>query len=102
MNFEKVIQKRDIPEDIQDFTPQTQDYFNDGRNRLSNLIVDASLATSLSEAKRLINQGAVQLIRDSSGETRTLDQDQSLPGLERQNGDVLKVGRRRFVRLVVA
>ena len=81
---------------------QTPDYFDDGGKRLSNLIVDASLASSASEAKRLINQGAVQLIHESTGETRTLDRDHPLPDLNRQNRDVLKVGRRRFVRLVDA
>ncbi|PKB78947.1 MAG: tyrosine--tRNA ligase [SAR202 cluster bacterium Io17-Chloro-G9] len=101
-NFERVIQRRDIPEDIEAFTPQTPGYFDDGGKRLSNLIVDASLASSATEAKRLINQGAVQLISESTGETRTFDRDHPLPDLDRQNRDVLKVGRRRFVRLVDA
>jgi len=101
-NFERVVQRRDIPEDIQEFTPQTGDYFRDVGNRLSNLIVDASLASSVSEAKRLINQGAVQLISQATGEIRTLDRDHPLPDLDPQNRDVLKVGRRRFARLVDA
>ena len=101
-NFERVVQRRDIPEDIEEFMPRTPDYFRDGGKRLSNLIVDASLAPSASEAKRLINQGAVQLISGSTGDTRTLDRDHSLPDLDPQNRDVLKVGRRRFVRLVDA
>jgi len=101
-NFERVVQRRDIPEDIEEFMPRTPDYFRDGGKRLSNLIVDASLAPSASEAKRLINQGAVQLISGSTGDARTLDRDHSLPDLDPQNRDVLKVGRRRFVRLVDA
>ena len=101
-NFERVIQRRDIPEDIQDFSPQTQDYFRDAGKRISNLMVDASLASSTSEAKRLINQGAVQLISETTGETRTLERDHPLPDLDPQNRYVLKVGRRRFVRLVDA
>ena len=101
-NFERVIQRRDIPEDIQDFSPQTQDYFRDAGKRISNLMVDASLASSTSEAKRLINQGAVQLISETTGETRTLERDHPLPDLNPQNRCILKVGRRRFVRLVDA
>ena len=99
-NFERVVQGRDLPEDILDFTPATVGYFNDAGKRLSNLILDASLASSASEAKRLINQGAVQLIQESTGESRTLNRDQALPDLDRHNRDVLKVGRRRFVRLI--
>ena len=99
-NFQRVVQGRDLPEDILDFTPATAGYFNDAGKRLSNLIVDASLASSASEAKRLINQGAVQLIQESTGEAQTLTRDQTLPELDRHHRDVLKVGRRRFVRLV--
>ena len=54
------------------------------------------MASSNGEAKRLINQKAVQLIRNSD-QTATLDSDSA--GVELQSGDVIKVGRRRFVRL---
>ena len=93
-NFERVVQRRDIPEEIPEFhLPQT----SDGQEQLlSKLLVSAGLASSNSEVKRLINQKAVQLIRPS-GETEVLESDSSGPSL--QAGDVIKVGRRRFVRL---
>jgi tyrosyl-tRNA synthetase len=59
-------------------------------------LVSAGLAGSNGEAKRLINQRAVQLIRHPD-QSETLDRDSAGTGL--QPGDVIKVGRRRFVRL---
>ena len=99
-NFQRVVQRRDLPEDIPGFSPPTAGYFTDPSRRLSALIVDASLATSAAEAKRLINQGAVQIIPESTGDGRTVNRDLTLPELDWADRDVLKVGRRRFVRLV--
>ena len=99
-NFQRVVQRRDLPEDIPGFSPPTAGYFTDPSRRLSALIVDASLAPSAAEAKRLINQGAVQIIPGSTGDGRTVNRDLTLPELDWTDRDVLKVGRRRFVRLV--
>ena len=58
---------------------------------LPRFLVDAGLAPSTSEGRRLIEQGAVKLDGEAVGE---LD----LPR-ERLNQAVLQVGKRRFVRL---
>lgn len=93
-NFERVVQRRDLPEDIPEFQLKSS---SDNEDRsLSRLLVSAGLANSNGEAKRLINQKAVQVIRPA-GETETLINDSASEGL--QSGDVIKVGRRRFVRL---
>jgi len=88
-NFERVVQRRDIPEDIPEFRPEEL--------RLSRILVTSGLAASNSEAKRLISQGAVEFI-PVSGKPRTLAQDE--PSLVFRNGDVIRAGRRHFVRLV--
>ena len=62
--------------------------------RLSNLLVDAGLVSSNSEARRLIGQGAVQL----NGEVvKTND---GADTLDLKADDVIRAGRRRYVRLV--
>ena len=100
-NFERVVQRRDLPEEIPEFAEPSLDPSFDGESRrLSNIIVDAGLATSAAEAKRLINQGAVQLITESAGDARTFERDDRASGLELAHRSVLKVGRRRFVRLI--
>jgi len=93
-NFERVVQRRDLPDDMPEF--QLGPSSGDGDRSLSRLLVSAGMASSNGEAKRLINQKAVQLIRNSD-QTATLDSDSA--GVELQSGDVIKVGRRRFVRL---
>ena len=63
--------------------------------RADRLLVAAGLAASNAEARRLLTQGAVELLPSSGGSTR-LDDDRAAitPG----SGDVLRAGRRRFVR----
>ena len=90
-HFERVFQGRNIPQDIPEFRLVEE-------NRLSRIMVIAGLADSTSDAKRLISQGAVELIHDS-GESQTLLEDYPL-SFAKDPGDVIKVGKRRFVRLV--
>ena len=100
-NFERVVQGRGLPNDIPDFVePSLAQYHVDHGRRLSNIIFDAGLASSTSEAKRLISQGAIEVINDSTGETRRLNQDDRITQLGLQHRSVLKRGNRRFVRLV--
>ena len=93
-NFERVVQRRDIPDDMPEF--QLSPFSSDADRSLIRLLVSAGMASSNGEAKRLINQKAVQLI-SHSGQTAILDSNSE--GVEFQSGDVIKVGRRRFVRL---
>ena len=66
--------------------------------RVDNLLVRTKLAKSQSEARRLISQGAVKYMRQS-GETEPLTEPRGLIAVA--DGDVLRVGRRRFTRLKV-
>jgi len=86
-SFEKVFAKKIAPKDLPVFT------FNTGKVNIVSAIRKAKLASSSSEAKRLLSQGAVTVdskrIKDADSEIN-ID----------SNGSILKVGKRRFARIV--
>jgi tyrosyl-tRNA synthetase len=97
--FEMVIQRKDIPQNIPEFTLPGPINIGDADlddYRLSRIMVTANLSGSSSEAKRLISQGAVELVR-ISGESQILLKDH-IP-VDIRPGDVIKVGKRRFARM---
>ena len=101
--FENVVQRRGLPDDISEFAePSLTGQTEDESRRLSNIIFDAGLAASVSEAKRLINQGAIELIDNVTGDATRLTRDDRATSLDLQDRAVLKRGNRRFVRLVRA
>jgi len=82
--FVRVVQKKEAPDEIAEFR------IAGGIVSIPQVMVDAGLAKSKSEASRLIAQGGVELdgVRVEA------------PNCEVKSGAVLKVGKRRFVRLV--
>lgn len=85
--FIRVFQRKELPEELPTFTLTVAEISP------IDLLIQAGLAASRSEARRLIDQGGVEL----DGER--------VRGLEPvpiKDGAVLKVGKRRFVRLVRA
>lgn len=98
--FEQVVQKRGLPDEMPELslgelcqrasTP-------DGALRADRLLAAAGLAASNSEAKRLLNEGAIELISES-GEPQKLSA--AYPVSDLRPGDVIKRGARQFVRLV--
>ena len=91
-HFEKTIIQGDVPDDLPEYTP---DISAGSSLPLFRLMVEAGLASSNSEARRLIQQNAVSVdgekIRDAAAE---IDVAECAPF-------VLKAGKRRFVRIVV-
>jgi tyrosyl-tRNA synthetase len=83
-SFTRVFQKRDLPEQVPDFV------FPAGTADPVTLLTQTGLAKSKSDAKRLVTQRAVEI----DGEIVTGDSVNVKPG------SLLKVGKRRFVRLV--
>lgn len=88
--FERTVQRGALPDDIAEYALPPRDAL--ASMRLSRLMVDAGVAESAAEARRLINQGAVQL----DGERVTVDAADAVAA-----GGALRAGRRRWVRLVV-
>ena len=87
--FEQVVQQRDTPDDLPEFSWQPE-------RRWSVVLVDTQLVGSTTEAKRLIKQGAVDMILQS-GESETVRIDSPAPQPQPQY--TIKVGKRRFARL---
>ena len=90
--FEQVVQRRDLPDDI----PECR-LADVAELSINQLLVRTELVASASEARRLVGQGAVEIIH-SSGDRATVLAGAPLPQLA--PGDVIRAGRRRFVRLV--
>jgi tyrosyl-tRNA synthetase len=88
-NFERVFVEHAAPEEIEEATFQAGP---EGQVHLPGLIAE-EFGVSRSEARRLIDQGGVTL-----GET-TLAAGEHDISTERADGQVLKVGKRRFRRL---
>ncbi len=88
-HFERTVQGGGLPEDMPEHAlPPTEALAG---MRLSRLLVDAGLASSAGEARRLISQGAVQV----DGERVSEDSASAVT-----SGCVLRAGRRRYVRMV--
>ncbi len=87
-HFERVVVKKEIPEDIPEFKVES------GKHRLVDLLVAAGLIQSKSEARRRIRQGGVSV--DGS-----VVKDEFLE-LEITRPTVVKAGKRAFVKLIPA
>lgn len=83
--FEKVFSKRELPRNIVDH-PLTK-----SPQRLSEILVESKVAPSKNEARRLIQQGAVEVAGERIFEDRDIAVHAPL---------LLKVGKRQFRRLV--
>jgi len=82
-HFDSVIRKKEVPEEM----PEHQ---LEGAVAISRLMADAKLVSSRSEARRLIQQGAVSIDGDRVSEDREV---------EKGGRFILKVGRRKFLRV---
>lgn len=79
--FAKTVQNKELPEDIQPLEVES------GLNGAS-LVVASGIAASMSEAKRLIEQGGVSINDEKITDALT-------PGTYK-DGDILKVGKRNY------
>ncbi len=86
--FEAQFSKGQVPEDVPEHPLPTD---SDQKIFLPRLLKEAGLVKSTSEARRLIKQGAVSL-----NGTKLRQEEIDRPG----SGAILKVGKRRYLRLV--
>ena len=90
--FERVHREHQVPDDMPEVAVPAEICDADGHARVTALLVAAGLAPSSGEAKRLVQQGGVSVdgakISDPAGTLRV------------QTGQVVKVGKNRFARLL--
>jgi len=91
-HFKTVFQKRDLPEDIPEFTI-TSNMLEEGKIWLPKLMVDGDLSSSTSEARRLIKQGAVKI-----NDEKIEDLDYKL---QPEDNMVIKAGKRKFLKIKI-
>jgi tyrosyl-tRNA synthetase len=84
-NFDKIFIKKDIPEDI----PEVK---LDKDTLIVDVLTLYELVTSKSEARRLIDQGAVKI-----NDQKCIDRDQII---KKDESIVIKVGKRRFLKII--
>ena len=100
-HFEQVVQRRDLPDEMPEISESVliQDYeaTPTGEPSPARLLAAAGLVGSVREGRRLISEGAVEVIHPD-GERTSIRID--MRGIEIKPGDVIRAGRRRFVRVV--
>ena len=84
--FNKIFSQRDIPTDIKDYTVAQDDVW------IIKLLTESGLIESNSEARRMIRQGAVYLDNEKIN-------DENMK-LNFTGEKILKVGKRKFLRLI--
>ena len=98
-HFERVVQGGDIPDDIPEMSIgelRNQGVAEGTEVRVDDLMLAAGLAPSKAQVKRLLSQGAVERM-PQGGDPLPVTAGEA--GSLLQPGDLLKVGKRRFVRL---
>jgi len=89
--FKRVFQQHDVPVDMPTFSVPA-DMLEDGMVWMPKLLQQAGLCSSTSEARRLIQQGAVRV----DGEKLDHPEQKFKP----EPGMVIKAGKRKFLRIV--
>ena len=88
-DFIQRFQKNAIPDDM----PEVDVAFNDGTQQIGNVLKEAGLVASTSEAMRMIKQGAVKIDGEKVEDTKLL--------LSQSGTQVYQVGKRKFARITL-
>ena len=84
--FDRVFRRKEVPEDVPEYV------LNEDKIWIVRLLTASGLASSNSEARRLITQGGVYI----DGE-RVTDPNAEI---EFKGGEIVKVGKRRFLKVI--
>lgn len=83
--------RHQVPEEIPTYTPKH------GLKDFAALLVDSKMATSRTEAIRLLKEGAIEQL-EGSGAPQVLNEKSPLP---KAGTSVYKIGKRRFLKVVI-
>jgi tyrosyl-tRNA synthetase len=86
--FDKIFVAKEVPEDIEDFTIHT----GNGKISMVELLTSTRMASSNSDARRLIQQGGVSIDGEKVTDVNFV--------LKLKKEVVLKVGKRRFLKIL--
>ena len=87
-NFEKVVQQKEMPQDI-----PTHLYEGEKQKNIIDLLTQIGLAESRSQAKKLINQGGVTIDGQSTND--------SSMQINVENDMIIRVGKRKFIKIKI-
>lgn len=90
--FDRIFKQRETPEEMVEKKVPPEIVKPDGKVWAVRLLTTLNLARSSSEARRFIEQGGVRI---NDREVKSADEEVTV-----SNGDVVRVGKRRFVRLI--
>ena len=85
--FNKLIINKDIPDEIPEYKCSSEKIL------LPDILKDAGMVSSKGKAKRLIKQGGISINKKKVTEF--------LNEINIQNGDIIKIGKRKFLKLVL-
>ena len=88
--FERTVQRRELPQETEEY--KVYSITEASRKKLTKILVETGLATSTSDARRIIAQGAIELNGNKLAS--------EVINLELNPGDVMRVGRRGFLKIV--
>lgn len=90
--FRRMFQQKDLPDEIPDFK-LTENMLENGEIWLPKLIALAKMASSTSEARRLIQQGGVKI------DGMKIDDPNII--ISPSTGMIIQVGKRKFTRIII-
>jgi len=90
-HFEKVVQKKEAPQEIRVYSIPSSEAFGTPRVDITTVLVDAGIVKSRGEVKRLLAQGAVE-INGKRIDTNVVE----IP-----DGSIIQIGKRRFLKISI-
>lgn len=91
--FINMFQKKEVPDDMPEYSLAQLGIETNGTIDIITIMVNASLAPSRGEARRLIEQGGVRINDHKVSDAQTV--------IRPVIGDIIKVGKRKFIRIAM-